>query len=373
MRDPSRRKLAKDPNNTKWSRNTASFGQKILRSQGWQPGQYLGAVDAPHAEFHTAANASHVRAAFQEGNLGIGAKRNRGDECTGLDAFQDLLGRLNGKSEQALETERQHRSDVKLSLYIERRFGTIRFVRGGLLVGDQLKEEDVEEVKREEEEGGENAPGILTPAESSEEAEDKRCRGEKSKKRKAEQVDDQDDEDSDAHRKEKKKLKKEKKEKKLKDRERKRTTVSETAEAADSSEAEASPEDKSSEKRKSKKDKKSEDEEDSEEAKRAAKKEKKKKKRRKEEEGEASSTAAEVSSTAISPAQTGLSTPAGSGTSTPVSSATRHLARKRFIAQKRMATMDPQALNQVSSWTWSLVSPNNARWLIIFQIFMIKS
>lgn len=60
-------------------------------------------------------------------------------ECTGLDVFQDLLGRLNGKSDVVLEKEQKSRKDLKRALYTERRFGALRFVSGGVLVGDRIE------------------------------------------------------------------------------------------------------------------------------------------------------------------------------------------------------------------------------------------
>lgn len=60
-------------------------------------------------------------------------------EYTGLDVFQDLLGRLNGKSDVDLEKEQKSRNDLKRALYTERRFGALRFVSGGVLVGDRIE------------------------------------------------------------------------------------------------------------------------------------------------------------------------------------------------------------------------------------------
>ena len=147
--DFSRRaKLSHDPNNTAWSRSTTKYGQKILESQGWTPGDCLGAKNAPHAAHHTAANASYIRIALKDDNLGIGAKPGRSQEdgqTTGLDMFQDILGRLNGKSESQLETEQMSRSQVKRSMFVEQRWGSLRFVDGGFLVGDKLQESPKEE------------------------------------------------------------------------------------------------------------------------------------------------------------------------------------------------------------------------------------
>jgi len=243
----NKRKLGNDPNNTKWSRNTDSFGQKILRSQGWQPGEYLGAKDAAHAEWHTEANTSHIRVVLKDDTLGLGAKRNNGDECTGLDAFQHLLGRLNGKTEEVLDTERKVREDLKLSRYFEQKFGAVRFIRGGWLVGDQLQTAPDDEAEKDVAEASESAPG-------------------KSKKRKAEQDTDRDDEKA---RKKEKKDKKRKadseaeadaepvKEKKDKKKSKKRTESEGSDDKASAAPAAGtSPDDSSAEVKKAKKDKK---------------------------------------------------------------------------------------------------------------------
>lgn len=113
-----------------------------MTAQGWQPGQYLGAKNAIHAEFHTAANASHIRVAIKDDNLGLGAKIGSGvghGECTGLDAFKNILGRLNGKDEDELAKEQKSREDLKRAIYTERRWGSIRFVKGGFLIGDKIQ------------------------------------------------------------------------------------------------------------------------------------------------------------------------------------------------------------------------------------------
>ncbi|RYP05014.1 hypothetical protein DL764_004089 [Monosporascus ibericus] len=137
----NRRKLAQDPNNTKWSRNETTFGHRILRAQGWEPGNVLGAKDAGHAGLHSAASSAPIKVVLKDDTLGLGAKvrQKQSTECTGLDGFKDLLGRLNGKSDDTIEKERKLRSDIKTSLYVERRYGPMRFVGGGLLVGDQMQ------------------------------------------------------------------------------------------------------------------------------------------------------------------------------------------------------------------------------------------
>ena len=115
----------------------------MLLSQGWTPGSLLGATNAPHAHLHLAANASHIKVTLKDNNLGLGAKRRNDQspgECTGLNDLQGLLGRLNGKSEAVLETEQKVRDDRKRAAYAARKFGALRFVSGGILVGDRILE-----------------------------------------------------------------------------------------------------------------------------------------------------------------------------------------------------------------------------------------
>ncbi|KAF2222054.1 hypothetical protein BDZ85DRAFT_264821 [Elsinoe ampelina] len=155
---PKRRtKISSDPNNTSWSSRTDRFGHKILTSQGWTPGSYLGASNANHQEHYTAANASHIRVLLKDDNLGLGASRKReGAETFGLDQFSGLLGRLNGKTEETLGKEEGARRDVRLRLWADQR-GGVRFVSAGFLVGDkveQLKREEVERKDAEEKKRG---------------------------------------------------------------------------------------------------------------------------------------------------------------------------------------------------------------------------
>jgi Pin2-interacting protein X1 len=68
---------------------------------------------------------------------------------TGLDAFQGLLGRLNGKSDVELENEAKKSENRKLAMWAQGRWGGVMFVPGGTLVqGDGYKKpkEEVPEV-----------------------------------------------------------------------------------------------------------------------------------------------------------------------------------------------------------------------------------
>lgn len=60
------------------------------------------------------------------------------DEIPGLDVYEALLGRLNGKPEVEVKKEQDQRESVKRSKYIEQKFGTVRFVSAGLLITDEM-------------------------------------------------------------------------------------------------------------------------------------------------------------------------------------------------------------------------------------------
>ena len=135
-------KLSNDPNNTAWSRSATKYGQKILRSHGWTPGDLLGAGRVTYSDLRSAASASHIRIALKDNNLGLGAKpdaTHEGTELTGLDGFQDLLGRLNGRSPTDLPKDEIQRSNPRSSAYINECWGTTHFIHGGLLVQDDIK------------------------------------------------------------------------------------------------------------------------------------------------------------------------------------------------------------------------------------------
>lgn len=133
-------KISHDPNNTAWIRADNNFGQKILTAQGWAPGSFLGAADAPHAGHYSAASASHVRVLVKEGSLGVGASRRQADtQEPGLGSFQDLLGRLNGKSEEQIGADEAARKDLGRRTYAAQRFGSTKFVKAGYLVGDRIE------------------------------------------------------------------------------------------------------------------------------------------------------------------------------------------------------------------------------------------
>ncbi|KAF7958916.1 hypothetical protein EAE96_002443 [Botrytis aclada] len=350
-------KLSHDPNNTRWSGNTDSFGHRMMKSQGWTPGEYLGAKDAAHAEFHTEANASHIRVVIKDNTLGLGAKIGSGvghGECTGLDVFQNLLGRLNGKEEAEIEKEQKGREDLKRAIYAERKWGSIRFVKGGVLIGDKIQDlidGEKERLKALEIKDKAAESSSEESDSSSDEEEEKSpepvTEKKKSSKRKREEQEDEEKTSS-------KKSKKEKKEKKSKKRK------SEDEDEKDKSESKKSKKSKKDRKSKSKSTSESDNETLDESALKARKKEKKEKKRREKEaagadteETTSTSKSSKKSkkdkhrSSSTSETSTKESTPIvseSSGRSTPMGIRS---IRARHIAQKRMASMDVASLNQI--------------------------
>lgn len=330
-----------------------------MKSQGWTPGEYLGAKDAAHAEFHTAANASHIRVVVKDNNLGLGAKVGSGvghGECTGLDVFQNLLGRLNGKEEAEIEKEQKSRDDLKRAIYAERKWGSIRFVKGGVLVGDKIQ--DLIDGEKERVKALEVKGKSTEKDSSSEESDSSSDEGEKTsepvaeKKSSKRKRDEQDGE-------EKSSSKKSKKEKKSK----KRKSEDEDEDDKDKAESKKSKKSKKDRKSKSKSTSESESETLDDAAMKARKREKKEKKRREKEAAAAGADTEDTSSTSksskkkskkdkhksssTSESSTKESTPAVTETSARSAPMGIRSIRARHIAQKRMASMDVTSLNQV--------------------------
>ena len=83
--------------------------------------------------------------------MGLGATLGSQDPIhtrTGLDAFQGLLGRLNGKSDVELENEAKKSENRELAMWAQGRWGGVMFVPGGTLVqGDSYKKPEEEAPK----------------------------------------------------------------------------------------------------------------------------------------------------------------------------------------------------------------------------------
>lgn len=117
-----------DPRNTNWSNDTNRFGHQYMEKMGWKPGKGLGLVQH--------AMTTHVKVTIKEDNVGLGSKLARkqkkdefdSGECAGLDVFQRILGRLNGKEDQInSELERQRKDNI-----INGKWG-MHFVKGDVL------------------------------------------------------------------------------------------------------------------------------------------------------------------------------------------------------------------------------------------------
>ncbi|KAI2613958.1 uncharacterized protein GGS25DRAFT_469782 [Hypoxylon fragiforme] len=362
----NRRKLQHDPNNTKWTRDETTFGQKILRAQGWEPGQFLGAQGAAHSHLHTAASAAPITAVMKDDTLGLGAqpRHKQNTECTGLDGFKDLLGRLNGKSEEVIKKEREVRSGIKTNLYVERKYGTMRFVSGGLLVGDQMKglvSTDSKTLKTES--SDDEKPAVELDDDTSRTVK-KEKKEKKSKKRKTEEPDSV---DGDIVREKKRKRSKnidsqevstntleteETSSKKKKSRKSKREDGGEVElDGLEKKKKKNSKKSKNDSERKAESDGTSSSSEDNQLGKSESKKEKKEKKEKKQKDKKDKKQkrldTVDSSSSIPTPQESGVSTPSGTGPSTPQPFSARHYARSRNIASKRMAMADLQALNQI--------------------------
>ncbi|KAL1914052.1 telomerase inhibitor [Sporothrix stenoceras] len=343
----NKRKIGDDPNNTKWARNTDNYGHKILRAQGWEPGQYLGQQGAAHAANYTVASASHIRAVLREDNLGIGAAgpgANTANECTGLDIFKDLLGRLNGQSEEVIEEKRQARENAKMTLYVERRFGPMRFVRGGLLIGDDETSDSTDESTAETTRKTTDEAAATTTTESTSSTSTSETEAESDAK--------------EARRKAKKERKGEKKEKSRKRKAEAGVDEADNSEEADDSdrkdkkrkrskddaEDEEKAEKKNSKKEKKEKKEKKDKKDKKEKKDKSEKKDKKDKKRRRDEEsGISTGTGEDMDVDTATPSESEMV----SSVPSTFAASSRNLARRRYINQKRAAVADPQALKQI--------------------------
>ena len=132
-----KQRFGNDPRNTNWSNDTSRFGHQYLAKMGWQQGSGLGLVSH--------ALTTHVKVSIKDDNLGLGAKLHKrkanGDGgleeegTAGLDAFQRILGRLNGKENVVNKVLDNVRDDD----IINGKWG-MRFVKGETLLSTWDKE-----------------------------------------------------------------------------------------------------------------------------------------------------------------------------------------------------------------------------------------
>lgn len=108
----TKQRFGLDPRNTNWSNDTERFGTKYLKKLGWTPGGGLGLVSH--------ATTSHVKVALKDDRVGLGAKlakkhknADMNDDIVGLDVFQRILGKLNGKEDEiSSELDRQRKQKI---------------------------------------------------------------------------------------------------------------------------------------------------------------------------------------------------------------------------------------------------------------------
>lgn len=310
-----------------------------MSQQGWQPGQFLGAENANHSDHYTAANASHIRIALREDNLGLGAKVGGNKaETFGLSLFSGVLGRLNGKDDAQVQKQQDALRDAELRQYQVGKYGLMNFVSGGLLVGDKM------------EEIGEKLPGRVQETEGSAESAKKRGKKRalderqgsyhKSEKRKKRRRSEDEDEDSvvDTAKSDDAAL-----QEKARRKEKRSKKSNETAEQQDVEVAStAVSDDKKAKKRNRKADSAEDPPEKSPADEKARLKEEKRARkedrRRRKEEKRLKKAKREASKAGTSEHETKLVQAVHGG---------RHAVRHRYIQQKRMAGMDAQAMKEI--------------------------
>ncbi|KIW42556.1 uncharacterized protein PV06_06096 [Exophiala oligosperma] len=191
LAEPKRRsKISHDPRNLSWSQSSTSFGQRIMTQQGWQEGQSLGNRESIHVGVNDADRlaAARVGVLFKNNNLGLGAKTKSQDvegQRTGLDAFQGLLGRLNGKSDAELKKQEKKIEDRKLEMYARGRWGGLVFVKGGILEGS-IKDKTTTKADKQDESDDQPDQTQSEPVSDQDGGDEKRRRREERKQRKEE-------------------------------------------------------------------------------------------------------------------------------------------------------------------------------------------
>lgn len=354
----SRSKISNDPQNTNWANNTTRFGHRILTSQGWQPGDSLGAEDASHAAHYTAASQSHIRVFLKDDNLGLGAKRgSERAENFGLAGLESILGRLNG-NEAEVKKEEERREEIEKRAFVYRKYGMMNFVSGGYLVGDKItKKGDIQlepevdvKIKAEPESDDSGVDRKNKKRKRLElEAVEVRTEEEPKLKRKKKSMDLREEARKEVER-ESRKAKKEKKDKSKKSRK----ASSSDPEASDVPTPASDPEART-DKAKRKAEKKARKEE--KKLKKALKKAAKAAAKVNNSDADSSSESDEESSAPSSAPATGASTPALSTAGLTFAPRGMHAVRQRWIRQKKAATMDAQAMKEVSFPTSSTAYP----------------
>lgn len=109
-----------------------------MQSQGWIPGSTLGATSA---NSNNDAGFSYMGIKRMEGKHGVGSSpQGLYDDSHHLDAFQEILGRLNGRPEVKCAAAITKSRDLQTVNYVESRWRVLKFVSGGLLTQDKSKD-----------------------------------------------------------------------------------------------------------------------------------------------------------------------------------------------------------------------------------------
>lgn len=224
----TKQRFGLDPRNTAWSNDTSRFGHQFLEKFGWKPGMGLGLSPMN-------SNTSHIKVSIKDDNVGLGAKLKRKDkkdefdngECAGLDVFQRILGRLNGKESkisEELDTQRKQK-------IIDGKWG-IHFVKGEVLASTwdpkTHKLRNYSNAKKRKREGDDSEDEDDDDKEDKDSDKKKRKKHKKHKKDK--KKDKKDKKEHKKHKKEEKRLKKEKRAEKTK--ETKKTSKLKSSESA---------------------------------------------------------------------------------------------------------------------------------------------
>lgn len=199
-----------DPRNTNWANDTSRFGHQYMQKLGWEQGQGLGLVQH--------AMTTHVKVTIRGDNEGLGArlaKKQKKDgieqgDAFGLDLFQRLLGRLNGKEEEiATELDRQRKDN-----WLSGKWG-MHFVKGEVL--NSTWDAESKKLKRKADEIEEKLLEEVLKRDKKQKKEEKK---ERKERRENGNETSEDKKERKREKKEKKELKKEKKEKKVEAKER---------------------------------------------------------------------------------------------------------------------------------------------------------
>ena len=109
-----------------------------MQSQGWIPGSTLGATSA---NSNNDAGFSYMKIKRTEGKHGLGSSpQSLYDDSHYVDAFQEILGRLNGRPDVKCAAATTKSRDLQTVNYVESRWRVLKFVSGGLLTEDKSKD-----------------------------------------------------------------------------------------------------------------------------------------------------------------------------------------------------------------------------------------